>query len=466
MEPVNLLIAMSGFDASQKDEIIDGFLENGVEIGNCHVAHTKMGIFHTYREHSEINVILVSEFLEQSSPFQAEDINELDELSKDLRVIPILMPEHKGTDFMRQLYADAVYDAIFDADADIEHVSQLLREGRGKREARAYYNIEEKISVTKTSSDPESVLQSLNHILKGGDFDRMPERAEYVMGRVSGGEFRQIIEKLPDSYIKILSEDRRFQGFFLPLKVKEGQAVEVSEKKEEEGALETAKRKGFLKALPEIKKIPISIPVPSFFQKTRTVVQLNGVMEIGFLGIEHGAGTTFDAILCCNSLASDYRVAYLEMNKSGHMENYCRQVANPKDDTICFSYHGVDYYYHVPYMEFVVKYRSEYDFVVLDFGIWKKEEDFAPFIRTGKKFVVSGSGDWRMASLKAFHEYVSNHEILGEFTYLFSFVYAEQKEKLIREVVGGQPFEIIPAVQELECPQDEVKEMFLGHFLC
>ena len=117
-------------------------------------------------------------------------------------------------------------------------------------------------------------------------------------------------------------------------------------------------------------------------------------------------------------------------------------------------------------MEFVVKYRSEYDFVVLDFGIWKKEEDFAPFIRTGKKFVVSGSGDWRMASLKAFHEYVSNHEILGEFTYLFSFVYAEQKEKLIREVVGGQPFEIIPAVQELECPQDEVKEMFLGHFLC
>ena len=107
MEPVNLLIAMSGFDASQKDEIIDGFLENGVEIGNCHVAHTKMGIFHTYREHSEINVTLVSEFLEQSSPFQAEDINELDELSKNLRVIPILMPEHKGTDFMRQLYADA-----------------------------------------------------------------------------------------------------------------------------------------------------------------------------------------------------------------------------------------------------------------------------------------------------------------------------------------------------------------------
>lgn len=463
-DSIKLMIAMSGFDDSQKDEIIAGFTENGVEIGKCCIAHTKMGIFHTFQEHKDINVILVSEFLEQSSPFHTDDVNEIDELDKDLRVIPILMPEHKGTDFMRRLYADAVYDAIFDTDADIGYVSQLLKAGRGKKEARSYYNIEEKNPVTKTSSDPENISQSLNHILKGGGFDQMPERAKYVMGHVSSGEFRQIIEKLPDSYVKALSGDERFQDFFLPVKVYEKQSVETQNKEIEKEGGKTPKRKRFLKAFPEIIKRPISIPAPAFFRKTRTIVQLNGVMEIGFLGIEHGVGTTFDAILCCNSLAADYRVAYFEANWSGHMENLCNRVADPKDDTICFTYHGVDYYYHISYMEFIAKYRNDYDFVVLDFGVWNKEEDFGSFIRTGKKFVVSGSSEWRMASLEDFHEYVNSHVLLGEFTYLFSFADTERKREMVKEILDGWAFDIVPVVQEMECLEETIRKMFRGHF--
>lgn len=453
MGKINLLIAMSGFDDLQKDEIVAGFSENGVEIEQCYVAHTKMGIFHAYQEHPEINVILVSEFLEQSSPFHPEDMNEMDELHKNLRVIPILMPEHKGKDYVRSLYVNAIYDAIFDTDADIDHVSRLLLEGREKREARAYYNIEEKNSVRKTSSDPERVLQSLNHIIKGGDFGQMPDRAEYVMDRVGSGEFRQIIEKLPDSYIEVLSADDRFRNFFLPVEPNEKQTAENSGKEE--------KKKRFWKAIPEIHKIPISIPFPAFFRKTQTVVQLNGVMEIGFIGIEHGVGTTFDAILCCSSLASEYRVAYFEANRSGHMRNFCGLVAKPKEDTICFSYYGVDFYYQIPYMEFVTKYRDEYDFVILDFGVWNQEDDFSSFIRAGKKFVVSGSSDWRIASLEAFHEYISRHELLGEFVYLFSFSNTEEKERMIRDIVDGQAFHMIPAIEDLGCPEEEVKRLFM-----
>lgn len=237
----NLLIAMRDFGEQQKTVVLDELRKNGAEIDNCYLAYTKMGVFQEYQKHPHINVVVVSEYLEERSPYTPQDLNDIDELKEDLRVIPIILDEHKGKEYVIALYSAAIYDALFASDGMYSMVAKMIASGRGKKAARTYYKIENTTPTGKRiSSNPDSIHAGTEHIINGGPKEEIVDRTAYVLNKLSTGEFQAVLEKLPSEYIEVIQEDARFRDFFLGSKRVAEPRKRMVQKKPVEGEHETA----------------------------------------------------------------------------------------------------------------------------------------------------------------------------------------------------------------------------------
>lgn len=135
----------------------------------------------------------------------------------------------------------------------------------------------------------------------------------------------------------------------------------------------------------------------------RGIAKLGNTAEIGFIGIEHGAGTTHTAIMFAQALANDKNVdvAFFEANKHGHMMSLAAWITG-ETITKSFPIGDVDYYFGMSYLVFLSKYKDMYDYVVIDFGCYGEEND-ADFARVNNRFVVSSGADWNLPALEEFY---------------------------------------------------------------
>ncbi len=123
-----------------------------------------------------------------------------------------------------------------------------------------------------------------------------------------------------------------------------------------------------------------------------------GVVDIAVAGTRSGIGTTYTTLLLADSLRKSYKVAYFEYNNTGDMQHLASEYNS--DDPNHLSINGVDIFYDMDYAEFANTYRSDYDYVFIDFGtlgkIGKRKEVFSS---CSKKFICIPSAPWRVFDL-------------------------------------------------------------------
>lgn len=136
----------------------------------------------------------------------------------------------------------------------------------------------------------------------------------------------------------------------------------------------------------------------------RGIARTGGTAEIGFIGLERGAGTTHTAIMCAQVLAEDQNtdVAYFEANKHGHMMSMAAWITG-EPITKTFPIGNVDYYFGMSYLAFLSKYKDMYDYVVIDFGCYGTDDDVSDFVRVNNRFVVADGADWNLPALERFY---------------------------------------------------------------
>lgn len=125
-----ILMAVHGFEETQENMIRDKLNALGAEIESIITVHTKIGVLQDCTEDIEIQAAVISEYLESGFPYQPEEFDEVDAIREDLRVIPILMNEHRGKKYAEKLHALAIYNAIFEENADMEAMAELIRKGQ------------------------------------------------------------------------------------------------------------------------------------------------------------------------------------------------------------------------------------------------------------------------------------------------------------------------------------------------
>lgn len=147
-----ILLAVRGFDELQESAVREKLNEQGAEIESIVAVHTKTGVLQACMEDAQIQAAVISEYLESGSPYKPEEFDEVDAIREGLRVIPILMNEHRGKKYAEELHALAIYNAIFEENADMATMADLIKNGRNKKAARLYYGIQKNFGETADSA--------------------------------------------------------------------------------------------------------------------------------------------------------------------------------------------------------------------------------------------------------------------------------------------------------------------------
>lgn len=182
-------------------------------------------------------------------------------------------------------------------------------------------------------------------------------------------------------------------------------------------------------------------------------------ITVGFIGVASGVGVTHNVVMMANLLSKKYRVAVVELNTSKHFREIGKTVEDKKrlvDNH--FKYQKVDYYWDIPFADFVSRYRDSVDIVILDFGAVNAVRDIYEFIRCDYRFVCAHGVDWKIREIESFYQKMSKYDSSNYWIYLIPFL----DKKAIKDISkrGELNMVAVPFNMNPFEPGQDVKKIF------
>ena len=147
---------------------------------------------------------------------------------------------------------------------------------------------------------------------------------------------------------------------------------------------------------------------------------------IGLLGIHHGVGVTYTGMLLAFYMGEELgkKTAYLECNNHHDLSLIEPLYRWNSVDKSCFVFRNITFYKDVRSEGIANIFNSDYECLILDFGIdmlnYRNE-----FLRCGTKIVISSQAEWNKQRFMRFIK--SNETIRGNETWLNFIPYADNK---------------------------------------
>lgn len=187
------------------DKLVEELKRKGVNIGKTAFRYKKMGITKYLADNPDCNAVILSEYLEEKSPYCEQDFEYLADMYEEVTLIPILKNNCDGDGLAASLYSLGIFTGIYDADANFENMASILMNGRTRKEAKAYYEIRGQ-SASHHSIDYRSTVSYLQNA-RGEELEEM---VGHVLGIVNDAELSILLKMLDrETYEAIRKLGRR-----------------------------------------------------------------------------------------------------------------------------------------------------------------------------------------------------------------------------------------------------------------
>lgn len=420
-EKINILFGFKDIDDNTLQEIASGLIENGVPVGYCKCKYQKLGINQYLSEDKDIDVVIVAEYLESTKPYTPKEFSYILDNYEHITLIPVLVQNHRGDAYIKELYQAGVLNALFQDNASMAMMAQLILKERSRKEARAYYELQDDLNDIIGADIPKC----REYIISSNGIEELVDHTRYIRKRVTEREFLIILNGLPVEIKHELKGLEEFMSYF-------NQDLIVSEVIAEEQKSEPRKT--------VINKIPIPIPIPVIrkndVKDDKNASDSSGVdykkvvvnTLIGFAGIQRRVGTTHQAIIAAHYLQkNNYKVAIVELNESRNKSfDALAKHLNISYSGDRFNYNNVDYYLNFDFSKINTLYSKKYNFIIIDFGIYRNSIKY-DLIRCVKQIIVSSYGPWEKENLHKFFLDNSKERLDDNFIYLLQGIVDEQK---------------------------------------
>lgn len=214
----NILLGML-LDEESIDKIICSFLEYGLK-STVITRHTKLGIKNELSNNNDIDVLILSEKLENIHPYTPDEIDNLIDLRDNIIIIPILNKDKRGSDYVSQLFSVGMYTAIFDDDSAPKNVVELIKNGRKKREAKIYYGINnDKLhhkndAAANSISDSDRLKKIINYFVRNTEVT-LEDKLSHVSTMLTSDEFIKVLGLLPLDMQKSIQVIPGYETYFI-----------------------------------------------------------------------------------------------------------------------------------------------------------------------------------------------------------------------------------------------------------
>lgn len=175
--------------------------------------------------------------------------------------------------------------------------------------------------------------------------------------------------------------------------------------------------------------------------------QLVGKVVIGIAGTHHRVGCTHLALALVSFLRrKGYSVAYLQLHRSNDTEMFLKTYDDLESRDGYYDLKGIHYYLYDGDFNINVPYRRNYDFFVLDTGVYNPDNPLTDeYERANVKGIVTTAREWEIAFLEKFLKAADD----GQYDYLVS--YADEKlfQYLVNNMNAGESrFNIFRMIME------------------
>lgn len=416
---MQILLGVADFGEAEEKMLLKAAQGSGIAVDSCERRYTKAGIMQYLDDHPATDVVVLSEAVEGSSPFTAADYELLSERHEGVRVIPILMDERCGTEYVQDVFYSGIYNAVFASDADIALVLRLISSSRSRKEAKVYYKLN---NVDEVSNDA-NIDRCIRNIAEAQTQGELKERVQHIHQMLTKEEFSQVLAGLSAAQRDAIRALPEFAGL-VPEEVRE--EMDVTQKG---GFLSSiAGRLPRNAAADEKEKDTLRQPDPVSDGLRFGALSVDDLFDIisnvivGFVGNQRRAGVTHQAITAAHYLAArGYRVALADCASNGGKSMSAFEAIERYRDTVSyaggFSYLGVDYYKNMTTesLNRIFSAKDSYHFVIIDYGT------FSPYVksdigRCSIKCAVCGSMPWEVNKLRAFAD--DTRFLSGQMVYL------------------------------------------------
>ncbi|AOZ97838.1 hypothetical protein [Butyrivibrio hungatei] len=162
-------------------------------------------------KHSEVQAVVLKEYLDGGEKYSIREIAELADYTKAVIVV-VLATTHRGKNEMKDLYSAGILTAYFSdgkfgADPDV--IADLIVKGRGRKEARKYYKIDEVIPdhINLTYSE---FRECYKFLLSKEEGLNIAERFVTISRWLYPGQMGAFCDALPAKVKEILMQYREF----------------------------------------------------------------------------------------------------------------------------------------------------------------------------------------------------------------------------------------------------------------
>lgn len=197
--------------ASIREKLAEAAAKRNLELSFVS-RYRKEGVFQYLQEHEDYNIVVLQEILQNSSPYTAEDLAELEDI-RNLNIIVSISKGHYGDRYMRILYAAGITNALYEEDASAENIVGLMLHGRNRKSCREYYGIRTLNDVEQTLNivDQDRLDKYSDYIINGGTMEETPNRYKFSAERLNSAENIELVKQLPEYFQTVLSDIQQYQ---------------------------------------------------------------------------------------------------------------------------------------------------------------------------------------------------------------------------------------------------------------
>ena len=189
-----------------KEMVLRGFAVKGVKMT------TKDLIADYVKKHPEIDVVILKEYLDGGGVYSPIELTRLVDDVRNMNVVIVLATNHRGKNEMRELYSAGILNAFFSDGkfgANPDKIAELACKGRTRKEARAYYRIDETIP-DHVNLTFEEFNDNYRYLLDNRRGMNMINRFVQISHMLYPGQLGAFIDKLPDDVKQLLMKYSEF----------------------------------------------------------------------------------------------------------------------------------------------------------------------------------------------------------------------------------------------------------------
>lgn len=162
-------------------------------------------------EHKEVDAVVLKEYLDGGGKYSAKELAELADVTR-ANIIVVLATNHRGKNEMKILYSAGILCAYFSDGkfgANPDAIAGLIVNGRGRKDARQYYRIDEPIPDL-INLTYEEYRECLKYLVNKNEGLNIIDRFLTINRWLYPGQMGAFCDMLPDNIKELLMKYKEF----------------------------------------------------------------------------------------------------------------------------------------------------------------------------------------------------------------------------------------------------------------